>query len=98
MDCAKRIGIAKAENGYLVQEIDNYANFRGEPKIFTNFEDAVEFMAEQLGEARFAATVKTSQVFATALSDFVTVAIAPKLQAIESRLNPGAENVVGLGE
>lgn len=95
MSVLNRVGIQRAKNGFVVQGINDYANFTGEPEIFATFGEAVAKQSELLGETEFARTICQSQALSQSLSEFVAVSVAPKLLAIEAKVNPGIENVVG---
>lgn len=94
MEQHTRCGIQRAANGFIVQAINDYANFTGSPEVFATFEDAVACLAGHLGQKKFSETVKKSQALTDSLTEFAALAVAPQLLAIEARMNPGVENLV----
>lgn len=88
-----KVRISKAKNGYVVQPVNDYGT-DGEPEVFPTFEDALECVAKAFKEEAFAETVKSSHAMTMALSSLCHSAIAPKLLAIEAKVNPGVEHLV----
>lgn len=87
------IKIQKAANGYLAQQITRYGS-DGEMEIFPTFVDLMVGIAEGFGEHGAVATLRESERLSESLSAFISAAIAPKLLAIEAKVNPGIENIV----
>lgn len=88
-----RVEIRSAENGYIVQESNNYGT-TGEPEIFNSFEDVVKRLAELSGETEFAGVVEHAYNFSRSLAGYIETVSAPRLMAIEAKINPGSENIV----
>lgn len=92
-DLVSQMTIRRASNGYFLQGY-NPIGKDPDPEIFFTFEDTVERLAQHFGETEFAGTIKHSQEMARALTGIVESAIAPKLKAVEVKVNPGIENLV----
>ena len=88
------IGIQKAANGYVIQQINSYASYVGTPQIFSTFEEAIKAVALNFKEEEFANTIEQSQALSKSLTAFVSCSVAPKLLALEGKINPGKENLV----
>lgn len=95
MENKTKITLSKAQNGYVVGDSDAWGNFSN-PLIFNSFEEAIAHVAVQFREKEFASTIRESQAMAKALANFCGAAVAPKLNAIEAKINPGIENVVAV--
>lgn len=87
-----RLMIEKLQNGYVVSKYSGYSDFT-DKEICCTFEDAIMRVAERIGERAFASTLVQSQAFAKALVEVCEIAVKPKFQAIEARINPGSENI-----
>lgn len=89
-----RISIGRANNGYVVQGVNDYGSFTGDVRVFADFGMALEEIAKHCKEETFAATIAQSQNLTKALTEFVALSVKPHLLAIESKINPGMENLV----
>lgn len=85
--------VQRIDNGFLVGIPQSYSA-PSEAQYAATFEDAVLNLAQRMGEVGFAATVKQAQAMAAAISEVASVAIAPKLLALNAQMNPGVENLV----
>lgn len=97
IEIGQTIGLKKATNGYLLCHVNQYGNTSGET-ITTDFIDAIIQMAEACGETQFVGTLRESAAVSQSLEAFFGKVIAPKLTAIEAKINPGIENVVSSEE
>ena len=94
---SEKIVIHKLQNGWIVGEPQSYDTPR-DATMHVTFEDALVEIANRMGESGYASTVKQAQAMAVSMAEICSLAVAPKLLAIEARLNPGSENVIDLGE
>lgn len=97
MGTKTKITLSKAQNGYVMGDVDYCGNFSN-PLIFNSFEEAIASLAKDFGEEEFAQTIVQSQAMTRALTGLCSAAVAPKLAAIEAQVNPGAGNVIGLSD
>lgn len=93
----EKIVIHKLANGWLVGEPQSY-DVPLNATMHVTFEDALIEIANRMGEASYAATVKQAQSMANSMAEICSLAVAPKLLAIEARMNPGSENVISSPE
>lgn len=85
--------IQKVSNGFIVGEWGGYSDL-SKQQVFTCFGDAIRYVSEMLGEKEFASTVIDASALTASLQKLCETAIAPKLLALEAKVNPGIENVV----
>lgn len=98
MEQTKEVSILKAANGYMLQGLNIYTNKTGEPEYYPTFLDAVIGLAANFKESEFVDTIKETQAVSVALEGFFGKILAPKLLAIEAKINPGIENLVDSDE
>lgn len=89
--------LRKAENGYIVTIKSPYGSNESQT-IAGDFIDAVTMMAEACNEAAFVATLRENVELSKAMEGFFSKIMAPKLLALEAKVNPGVENVVNADE
>ena len=92
-DTTLPIKITCAQNGFILQQMTPYGA-DGQPEVFSTFEDAICVIAKTFEQRDFSETLKESQSLSRSLTNFVAASVAPKLLAIEAKVNPGVENVV----
>jgi hypothetical protein len=89
----KKVLISVAANGFIFHGHNEYGQ-TGDPEIFSTFEDVVHRVAVEFDQEAFAQTIHESQAMAQAMTKLCGAAVAPRLLAIETKMNPGIENVV----
>lgn len=87
------IALKRAENGYLCELYGPYGA-DSQAHIFPSFLDAIIAIAEGYGESDFVNTLRETHEVSKALEGFFGKILAPKLLAIEAKLNPGVETIV----
>ena len=85
--------IKKATGGYLLSHTAGAYSGESQPIICPTFVDVLTEVAEFYGEEDFSNTIKETQAVSVALEGFFGKIIAPKLLAIEAKINPGIENL-----
>lgn len=90
---SKKIQIAKIDNGYIVGCPDRWGDVSKEIS-FPDFEAVLGYLAENFGEEELATTFTESRDLVRNLAGICTKVLAPQLQAIEAKVNPGIENLV----
>lgn len=88
-----KLCVEKIDNGYTTQSVSDYGNLHGEPTYYGSFLEMVEKLAASYGELEFARSVMASNALTQAFTTFIDCAVKPQLLAIESKINPGIENV-----
>lgn len=89
-----KLAIEKVNGGYLAQPVNSYYSAYGQATVYSDFVELIRALAARFGEDDIARTIESSQALTAAFAGFISCTIAPQLLAIESKVNPGVENVV----
>lgn len=89
----EKLCVEKVNGGYVVQPLNDYYSKYGDATVYVSFIEMIKCFSETFGEESFARSIESSNALTQAFTVFIEAALKPQFLAIESRLNPGVENV-----